>query len=313
LVRNSQTTIRIATRGSALALWQANWVRLQLEQHKVAAELKIIETQGDRESAAFRNMLGQGFFTKAVQDVVLEGRADIAVHSLKDLPSAVTPGLTIAAIPEREDAREVLLINPNAFDSSFESLPVRLNAVVGTSAVRRQAQLAVLRPDLKRHELRGNVPTRVEKLRSGEYNAIVLAWAGLKRLSLDVHDLKVVILEPEVFVPAPGQGALALECRSDDARTLGLLATLDNTEARETVQTERGLMAQLEGGCQLALGASAKKLEDGLSLLAWYGGRFYTAIGSSADAIAQIHTEIIKDFPSARVERDAAFETVGKA
>jgi hydroxymethylbilane synthase len=286
--------IRIATRGSALALWQANWVRAQLEQ-QVQVELVIIETQGDRESAAFRNMLGQGFFTKAVQDSVLEGSADIAVHSLKDLPSAVTPGLIIAAIPEREDAREALLINPSAFDSSFEKLPILLNAVIGTSAVRRQAQLAVLRPDLKVHDLRGNVPTRVEKLRSGEYNAIVLAWAGLKRLNLDLHDLQVITLEPEVFVPAPGQGALALECRSDDARTLGLLEALDNKDARETVQTERGLMAKLEGGCQLALGASAQKLEHGVSLLAWYGGRFYKAHGSSETVIAQIHAEIIQE------------------
>ena len=291
--------IRIATRGSALALWQANWVRLQLERQHVVAELKIIETQGDRESAAFRNMLGQGFFTKAVQDAVLEGSADIAVHSLKDLPSAVTPGLKIAAIPEREDAREVLLINKSAFDSSFEKLPVRLGAVVGTSAVRRQAQLEVLRPDLERRELRGNVPTRVEKLRRGEYDAIVLAWAGLKRLNLDLQDLQVTILEPEVFVPAPGQGALALECRDGNARTLELLASLDHFEARETVQTERGLMARLEGGCQLALGASAKKLEDGMSLLAWYGGNSYRAQGSSENVIAKIHTEIIQDFPKA--------------
>jgi hydroxymethylbilane synthase len=308
-VLNSKTIVRIATRGSALALWQANWVRLQLERHNIAAELKIIETQGDRESLAFRNMLGQGFFTKAVQAAVLEGSADIAVHSLKDLPSAVTPGLCIAAIPEREDAREVLLINPNAFDAGFEKLSVRLNAVVGTSAVRRQAQLAALRPDLKCHELRGNVPTRVEKLRSGEYNAIVLAWAGIKRLNLELADLKVIILEPEIFVPAPGQGALALECRSDDTRTLGLLAHLDNSAARETVMTERGLMAQLEGGCQLALGASAKKLEAGMSLLAWYGERFYKATGSSETVIAKIHAEILKDFPLTRAE----FETAGQS
>ncbi len=287
--------IRIATRGSALALWQANWVRLRLELQGVSAELNIIETQGDRESAAFRNMLGQGFFTKAVQEAVLKGDADIAVHSLKDLPSAVTPGLIIAAIPAREDTREMLLINPSAFDSSALKLPVRLGAAVGTSAVRRQAQLNVLRPDLELRELRGNVPTRVDKLRRGDYDAIVLAVAGLKRLNLDLHDLQVITLEPEVFVPAPGQGALALECHSDDVRTLELLKTLDDLEARETVQTERGLMARLEGGCQLALGASAVKLEDGVSLLAWYGGRFYTAHGSSETVIAQIHSEIIQE------------------
>ncbi len=287
--------IRIATRGSALALWQANWVRVQLEPYQVEVELKIIETQGDRESAAFRNMLGQGFFTKAVQEAVLEGNADIAVHSLKDLPSALTPGLTIAAIPEREDAREVLLMLPKAFDASAPNLPVRLGATVGTSAVRRQAQLNTLRPDLELRELRGNVPTRVDKLRRGDYAAIVLAAAGLKRLNLDLSDLKVLTLESEVFVPAPGQGALALECRSDDAQTLSLLGALDHVEAREAVQTERGLMARLEGGCQLALGASATHLGSGVSLLAWYGGRFYKAHGSSETVIAQIYGEIMRE------------------
>jgi hydroxymethylbilane synthase len=282
-----------------LALWQANWVKSQLEQHNVGVELKIIETQGDRESAAFRNLQGQGFFTKAVQDAVLEGGADIAVHSLKDLPSAVIPGLKIAAIPEREDAREVLLINKSAFDSGFEKLPVRLGAVVGTSAVRRQAQLEVLRPDLVRRELRGNVPTRVEKLRRAEYDAIVLALAGLKRLNLDLQDFEVVTLSPEVFVPAPGQGALALECRSDDARTIELLAHLDCTEARETVQVERGLMSRLDGGCQLALGASARKFKDGVSLLAWYNGNLYNAQGSSEQVIAELHAQIVRDFPKA--------------
>ena len=282
-----------------MALWQANWVKSQLERQNIGVELKIIETQGDRESAIFRNMLGQGFFTKAVQDAVLEGAADIAVHSLKDLPSAITPGLKIAAIPEREDAREVLLINKSAFDSSFEQLPVRLGAVVGTSAVRRQAQLTVLRPDLMRRELRGNVPTRVEKLRRGEYDAIVLALAGLKRLNLDLTDFEVVILEPSVFVPAPGQGALALECRVDDTRTLELLVRLDCAQARETVQVERGLMSRLEGGCQLALGASATKLKDDVSLLAWYGGNFYHAQGSSEAVISELHAQIIQDFPKA--------------
>jgi hydroxymethylbilane synthase len=287
--------IRIATRGSALALWQANWVRVQLELQGASVELKIIETQGDRESAAFRNMLGQGFFTKAVQEAVLEGVADIAVHSLKDLPSALTPGLTIAAIPEREDTREVLLIIPKAFDPSAQNVPVRFGASIGTSAVRRQAQLNALRPDFELRELRGNVPTRVDKLRHGDYDAIVLAAAGLNRLNLDLSDLRAVTLEPEVFVPAPGQGALALECRSDDAPTLELLSALDNLEARATVQTERGLMARLEGGCQLALGASAQKLEDGMGLLAWYGGHFYKANGSSEDVIAQIHSEIVQE------------------
>ena len=177
--------VRIATRGSALALWQARWVAARLESNGVQPELVMIETQGDRETGAFRNMSGQGFFTKAVQDAVLEGRADIAVHSLKDLPSAVTPGLVIAAIPAREDSREVLLVHPDAVNTEAPIIPVRAAARIGTSAVRRQAQVEHLRPDLERLELRGNVPTRLEKLRRGEYDAILLAQAGVKRLELD--------------------------------------------------------------------------------------------------------------------------------
>ena len=252
------THIRIATRGSALALWQARWVQARLETHGANVELVVVETQGDRETTAFRDMRGQGFFTKAVQDAVIEGRADLAVHSLKDLPSAITPGLVIATIPEREDPRELLLINRDAVDTGARALPIRHAARVGTSAVRRQAQLAALRPDLGRLELRGNVPTRIEKLRRGEYDAILLAAAGVKRLGLDLRDLHVQTLEPQDFVPAPGQGALALECREPDAGLRDLLAKLDDAHARATVNAERGLMMRLQGGCQLALGASAR-------------------------------------------------------
>jgi hydroxymethylbilane synthase len=279
--------VRIAARGSALALWQAHWVWSQLETHGVHVELVIVETQGDRETTAFREMQGQGFFTKTVQDAVLEGRADIAVHSLKDLPSAATPGLVIAAIPKREDAREVLLIHPNAVDTDASIIPVRANVRVGTSAVRRQAQLEHLRPDLERRELRGNVPTRIEKLRRGEYDAILLAHAGVKRLGLNLSDLEVRVLEPHVIVPAPGQGALALECRSTDVDLVKLLGTLDDAKARETVEAERGLMARLEGGCQLALGAIAQRRGENMELLAWYDGKSHQVVGSSPQAVAE--------------------------
>jgi hydroxymethylbilane synthase len=292
--------VRIATRGSALALWQAHWVRSQLQAHGVGVELVIVETQGDRETTAFREMQGRGFFTKTVQDAVLDGRADIAVHSLKDLPSAPTPELVIAAIPEREDAREVLLIHPNAVDTSAHVIPVRLNARVGTSAVRRQAQLEHLRPDLERVELRGNVPTRIEKLRRGEYDAILLAHAGVKRLGLDLSDLEVRVLQSDVIVPAPGQGALALECRSADLDLVALLGALDNANARETVEAERGLMARLEGGCQLALGAVAQRRGADLELLAWYDGKPFQVVGSSPEAVAERAYERIRaDHPEA--------------
>lgn len=273
--------LRIATRGSALALWQANFVRSRLEVLGLACVLVVVETQGDRDLAPFTALAGQGFFTKAVQDAVFENRADLAVHSLKDLPSGATLGLVIAAIPEREDARDVLLARPQAVDAS-RPLGVCAGAVLGTSAVRRRAQARFLDASLELRELRGNVPTRVEKLRRGEYDAIVVAAAGLNRLGLELNDLYVRTLEPHVFVPAPGQGALALECRVDDATTRAALQTLDCAAAQDTVAAERGLMARLQGGCQLALGAWAKLESDGVHLLAWYEGCLYETRGSSA-------------------------------
>jgi hydroxymethylbilane synthase len=293
------TTIRIATRGSALALWQARWVRSRLEAAGFACELVIVETQGDREHAPFSQMRGQGFFTKAVQDVLLEGRADVAVHSLKDLPSAITPGLTMAAIPEREDARDVLLARHAAVDTS-RPLSLKAGAVLGTSAVRRRAQAQSLDATLEVRELRGNVPTRVEKLRRGDYDAILLAAAGLNRLALDLSDLYVRTLEPHIFVPAPGQGALALECRDDDMATFDALQKLESKLARVTVSTERGLMARLQGGCQLALGASARLETDGVTLIAWYEGRLYETRGSNAeDAVERAFSMLHRDHPEA--------------
>jgi hydroxymethylbilane synthase len=281
-------------------LWQAEWVAARLQAQGVPSELVIIETQGDREKVAFSQMQGQGFFTKAVQDAVLEGRADLAVHSLKDLPSGPTPGLVLAAIPVREDPREVLLVHPQAVDPQAPLLPVRRGARVGSSAVRRQAQLARLRPDLERLELRGNVPTRVEKLRRGDYEAILLARAGLKRLGLDLGGLEVRLLEPREFVPAPGQGALALECCEEDTQLRAILEKLDDPSARRTVMAERGLMARLQGGCQLALGASARGVDGGLELLAWYGGKLYEALGSDPqDVIERIYAQLLADHPEA--------------
>jgi hydroxymethylbilane synthase len=291
--------VRIATRGSRLALWQAQWVAAKLEAHGVRAEPAIIETQGDRESSSFREMDGQGFFTKAVQDAVLDGRADLAVHSLKDLPSAPVLGLVIAAMPVREDPRDVLIAHPEVVDVNASGLPLKIGSSVGTSAARRQAQIEHLRPDLKRLELRGNVPTRLEKLRHGEYDAILLAQAGVHRLELELRDLRAFVLEPEVFVPAPGQGALALECRSD-GNLVKLLAHLDDPEARTMVEAERGLMARLHGGCQLALGAHARRTLTGLEMIAWYEGQLYRAEASSASVlIDQVLERIRADHPEA--------------
>jgi hydroxymethylbilane synthase len=291
--------IRIATRGSALALWQARWVKSQLETVGAACELVIVETQGDRDHVPFAQMQGQGFFTKAVQDALLDGRADVAVHSLKDLPSAPTLGLTIAAIPPREDSRDVLLARFEAVDTA-RPLSLRAGVVLGTSAVRRRAQVNTLDATLEVHELRGNVPTRVEKLRCGNYDAILLAAAGLNRLSLDLDGLHVLTLEPQVFVPAPGQGALALECRDDDTVTFGLLRHLESDAARATVSAERGLMARLQGGCQLALGASARLEVDGVNLIAWYEGRLYETRGANvAETVERAFALLHRDHPEA--------------
>ena len=284
----SKKAIRIATRKSDLALWQANWVRARLEGlgHEVA--LVLIETQGDREQGAFRLMQGQGFFTKAVQDAVLAGDADLAVHSHKDLPSAPMPGLEIAAVSERADARDVLLIAPQAYDAQAQGLPIKEGATVGTSAARRQKQLVHLRPDLMPQELRGNVPTRVQKLRDGQYDAIILAAAGLSRLELDLTGLQVVSLEPQVFVPAPAQGVLALECRRDDWELAQVLTDLHSVTAYHAIAAERGLMSMLQGGCQLALGAHAVLEDQEVVLTAWYEGQQVTVRHASSEGAAML-------------------------
>ena len=217
--------VRIATRGSDLALHQARSIRAELEALGCSVELVRVETQGDRDMAPFATLRGQGFFTKAVQEAVLDGRADLAVHSHKDLPSAPTPGLEIAAIPGRVDARDALVLMPEARDDGEGPLPVRAGAAVGTSAARRRDQLARMRPDLDLREMRGNVPTRLRKLREGACDALVLAAAGLDRLEPSLDGLEVVRLAPEVMVPAPAQGALALEIRRGDEATLACIQT----------------------------------------------------------------------------------------
>jgi hydroxymethylbilane synthase len=283
--------VRIATRKSALALWQAAWVRERLAALGAEVKLVPLDTQGDRTQQAgtpFRLMPGQGFFTKAVQDAVLEGRADVAVHSHKDLPSARLAGLELAAVTEREDPRDVLLVRPSAVSPESAALPLRAGAVVGTSAARRQAQLRHLRPDVRVAELRGNVPTRVRALREGRYDAVVLAAAGLARLALDLGDLAVYPLDPQQFVPAPAQGALALEVRQEDVELAALLTELHAPDAYKTVAAERGLMGMLQGGCQLALGAYAALRGGEVELTAWYEGKRVSVQHPTAEGAAYL-------------------------
>ena len=267
----TRSRIRIATRASALALWQARWVAARLAAAGHASELVEVTTTGDASSAPLRE-LGVGIFVKGVQDAVREGRADLAVHSFKDLPAAPTDGLEIAAVPPRAAVHDVLLLRPSAVDPAQGALPVAAAARIGTGAVRRVAQLAALRPDLRPAEIRGNVPTRVGKLRAGEFDGLMLAAAGLDRLGLDLSGLQRVDLDPAVFLPAPAQGALALEIRRGDP-VGDALTDLHDVPGYPPVAAERGLLGLLDAGCQLALGAHARRDGHEVVLDAWFEGR----------------------------------------
>lgn len=246
-------TLTIATRGSKLALWQAEHVKALLEsRHQgLRVELLILKTQGDKIlDVPLAKVGGKGLFVKEIEEALLDGRADLAVHSMKDVPVDQPEGLVLDAVPEREDAADMLL---SLEHPSLEALP--RGAVVGTSSLRRQAQLMSLRPDLVIESLRGNLDTRVAKLREGRYAAIVVAAAGLNRLGLKTDQM--TRLAAPVFLPAVGQGALGLERRADDARVRDLIAFLDHPDTRDAVSAERGFLARLEGGCQVPIAACA--------------------------------------------------------
>ena len=265
--------LRLGTRGSDLALWQANHVkRLLAEKLGLGCEISIVKTKGDRiQNVAFRKMEGKGFFTKELQDALLENRVDLVVHSLKDLPTEEPDGLEVVAIPERADPADLLLTRPGLLVVSHDNplgLPAR--AILGTSSLRRAAQALAQNPDLEVRALRGNVPTRVRKLRDGDYDAILLAAAGVERLDLDLGDLDRLQLGPEAMLPAPGQGALAIESRTGDPLTRALADLHDHTVAR-CVGAERGLLELLGGGCHLPLGCLATEDERGLRLQAVLG------------------------------------------
>jgi hydroxymethylbilane synthase len=248
--------IIIGTRGSQLALWQTNWVKAQIEKHHpgIEVEIKVISTKGDRVLDVSLPKLGEqgkGLFTKELEDALFERRVDLAVHSLKDLPTELPPGLHIGAICEREDARDALVArNPTV---SFNELPDR--ALIGTSSLRRQAQLKSARPDLVIEPVRGNVDTRLRKLDEGRYDAIVLAAAGLHRLG---HANRITEhLSEDLMLPAVGQGALAIETREDDARTGEIIHPLDHEATRLACSAERAFLKGLGGGCLVPIAAYA--------------------------------------------------------
>ena len=248
--------LRIGSRGSQLALWQANHISALLRDRGFSVELEIIKTTGDKiTDVALAKVGTKGMFTKEIEEALADGRVDLAVHSLKDLPTEMQPGFEIAAITRRENPRDVF-VSSNYAD--IESLPP--GARVGTSSLRRQAQLKALRADLDIYPLRGNVDTRLRKLNSGEYDAIILAAAGVTRLGLTA--MVKQIIPAEVMCPAAGQGALGIEIRLGDEVTRRHLAFLDDAAARATTTAERALLNKLGGGCQVPIGAFAE-IHDG--------------------------------------------------
>jgi hydroxymethylbilane synthase len=242
--------LRIGTRGSALALWQARSIGAVLHDLTgIEPELIIIKTSGDKfQQVSFSEIGTKGVFIKELEDALLEERIDLAVHSMKDVPTELPSGLTIAAIGKREDVRDALLSTGSV---TLATLPQ--GARVGTSSLRRQSQLLHARRDLRMMELRGNVDTRISKLKRGDYDAIVLAKAGLDRLGLSENISEV--LPESVSLPAAGQGAIGIEARAGDAGTIGVLAKLEDAQTRCAVNAERSALAGLGGGCQLPIGA----------------------------------------------------------
>jgi hydroxymethylbilane synthase len=253
-------TIRIATRGSHLALWQARHVQSRLG---APSELGIIHTEGDRvQHVALQGQTDQGFFTKEIERAILAGEADLAVHSLKDLPTLVAPGLALAAIPERETVEDVLLVHPDAHDPAAARLPLRPGSVVGATSLRRQALLRQARPDLQPTMLRGNVPTRIQRLQRGDFGAILLARSGLRRLEVPIQGFHAYALPPALWIPAPGQAALGLECAAGSEAGEVVRRALDHAPTREAVTVERALMARFEAGCHAPFAAWAVAAGD---------------------------------------------------
>jgi hydroxymethylbilane synthase len=250
--------LTIGSRGSALAVWQANHVAVLLNAISIETRIEIIKTTGDHlQTASLTQAGGRGLFTKEIEQALLDGSIDVAVHSLKDLPTEITPGLTIAAVPERGDPRDVLV------GRTLDDLPH--GARVGTSSSRRATQLRYLRPDLAIEPVRGNVDTRLRKLKEGQYDAIVLAAAGLKRLGLEQEIAQ--ILTPDQICPAPGQGALGIQTRGNDPAE-EICRGLDHPDSRIAVEAERAVLAGLGGGCQLPVGAFAERSANMWALMA---------------------------------------------
>ncbi|MBN1394194.1 MAG: hydroxymethylbilane synthase [Pirellulales bacterium] len=276
--------LRIGARASALARWQAEWVAALLRKQGVKFEFVPISTSGDQRDEIIGSIGGQGVFTKEIQRALLDDRIDLAVHSMKDLPTTAVDGLTLAAVPERGPSGDVLV---SADGATLDELPTA--ARVGTGSPRRRAQLLRHRRDLTMMDIRGNVETRLRKLRDGQFDAVVLAEAGLQRLGLAERITQR--LPSAIMLPSPGQGALAVEARADDASTLRLAAALDHVGDHAAVLAERTLLLELKGGCLAPVAALGRVEEERLTLvgrvLDLRGERMIEAAGQSSPDAAE--------------------------
>jgi hydroxymethylbilane synthase len=294
--------ITIGSRGSDLALWQANHVKRQLENLGHEVEIKVIVTQGDAiQHLSFDKLEGKGFFTKEIETALLEKSIDLAVHSHKDLETNPPAGLVIAAVSEREDPSDLLLIAKSKVDSS-QPWNLVLNASIGTSSARRKSQILRFRNDLNISDLRGNVPTRIQKLRDGNYDAIVLAKAGVDRLQLDLSEFFVEVLNPTKFVPAPAQGVLGLQIREDDTRMAEIMQHLNHTDVAKRIGIERKVLNLLDGGCQLPLGVYCPNEKQVFVSHATSSNVAAKGYYYEPENLDEVVTQIVSDLKNASVE-----------
>lgn len=271
--------IIIGSRGSDLALWQANLVKAQLAEIEIDSEIKIIKTKGDKiQDLSFDKIEGKGFFTKEIEDALLNKEIDLAVHSHKDLETELPSGLVIAAVSDRADPADILLIRKESVNEK-QRFSIKKGATIGTSSARRKSLTLLFRPDIKLKDLRGNVPTRIEKLRKGEYDGILLASAGVNRLEINLNEFYVERLEPKEFIPAPAQGVLALQIRESDCELHEKLQNLNNDVVKRTISVERMILNRFQGGCQLPLGAYCELSDDDETFCVWL------AVAKKADSL----------------------------
>ncbi|CAM4323639.1 hydroxymethylbilane synthase [Pedobacter westerhofensis] len=293
----------IGTRGSDLALWQANFTKDKLAEIGVESELKIIKTQGDKIlNLRLDKLEGKGFFTKELEEGLLNGTIDIAVHSHKDLPTTHPAGLIIAAVSEREDPSELLLILKDCVDVT-QKLSLKTGAQVGTSSNRRKAQLLAMRTDLNIEDLRGNINTRIQKLRDENYDAIMIAKAGVARLELDLSEFHMEVIDPTELVPAPAQGVLAIQIRENDQELFDVLQKINDADVAASIAVERKVLNLFEGGCHMPLGCYCRKEDDQYEIWtskADSGDDFPDRVFLRVDSLEGLPEKIVAKFDAGR-------------